>query len=153
MNIIDLPIDNRGVIRQTAQLLVEGFKTHWPNAWPELDSALEEVPDPFGQDRICWVTVNEEGFVLGWIGAISQYHGPTWQLRSLVILPLHQALEIGRALVVDLEATVHLPGGTPIYLGTDGEDSMTSLADIDLYPDVFQHFAAIKNLKTTPTRN
>jgi aminoglycoside 6'-N-acetyltransferase I len=33
-------------------MLVEGFKTHWPNAWPELDSALEEVRESFGQDKI-----------------------------------------------------------------------------------------------------
>jgi aminoglycoside 6'-N-acetyltransferase I len=153
MNIIDLPSDNQGIIRQTAQMLVEGFKTHWPNAWPDLGSELEEVQESFGQDKISRVGLNEDGFVLGWIGAIPEYDGHAWNLHPLVVYPLHQAMGIGCALVEDLEGIVHQRGGTTTYPSTNDKDSMTSLADIDLYPDVFQHIAAIKNLKTTPTRN
>jgi aminoglycoside 6'-N-acetyltransferase I len=53
-------------------------------------------------------------------------------------------------LVQDLEDQVRQRGGATIYLGTDDEDGMTSLANIDLYPDVFQHIARIKNLKHHP---
>ena len=32
-------------ILQAAKLLVEGFKDNWPNAWPDLESAMEEVKE------------------------------------------------------------------------------------------------------------
>ena len=129
---------------------MEGFKTHWPNAWPDLDSALEEVQDSFGEDRISRVALDDSGQVLGWIGAIPEYDGHAWQMHPLVVHPRHQGKGIGRALVQDLEEIIRHRGGITIYLGTDDEDSMTSLADIDLYPDVFEHIARIKNLKHHP---
>jgi aminoglycoside 6'-N-acetyltransferase I len=51
---------------------------------------------------------------------------------------------------LDIEEIIRHRGGTTIYLGTDDEDGMTSLADTDLYPDVFEHIARIKNLKHHP---
>jgi len=43
MRIINLdPADERA-IQQTAALLVEGFKEHWPHAWPDIEAALDEV--------------------------------------------------------------------------------------------------------------
>ena len=150
MIITDLLLDDQERIHQTAQLLVEGFKTHWPNAWPDLKSALEEVQESFGEDKISRVTVDNDGFVLGWIGAIPEYDGHAWQLHPLVVHPQHQGLGIGRSLVLDLEEQIRQRGGTTIYLGTDDEDEMTSLANVDLYPDVFQHIAMIKNLKHHP---
>jgi len=150
MKIIDLQHDNQEKIHQAAQLLFEGFKTHWPNAWPDLDSALEEVRESFGENRINRIAVDQDGNSLGWIGAIKEYDGHAWQLHPLVVHPLHQERGIGRALVQDLEAIIRQLGGTTIYLGTDDEDSMTTLADIDLYPDVFQHIAHIRNLKHHP---
>ena len=150
MEIIDLPTGNDELIHEAAQLLVEGFRTHWPNAWPDLESALEEVNDSLSQDRISLLAMNDNSKVVGWIGAIPEYDGHAWQLHPLVVHPLHQGMGIGRLLVQELEARVGQMGGTTIYLGTDDEDSMTSLADIDLYPNVFQHIAEIKNLKRHP---
>ena len=150
MKIINLPSDNLDLINQTSQLLFEGFKQHWPDAWPDLTSALQEVHDSFGEDRISRVAVTDEGYVLGWIGAIQEYDGHAWQLHPLVVHPMHQGSGIGRALVVDLEDRIRQRGGITIYLGTDDEDDMTSLANTDLYPDVLSHLARIKNLKRHP---
>ena len=150
MKINDLPPDNIGTIHQVAKLLVDGFRTHWPDAWPDLDSALKEVQESFGEDRISRVAMSDVGSVLGWIGAIREYEGHAWQLHTLVVHPEHQGFGIGRLLVQDLEVQIRQLGGTTIYLGTDDEDGMTSLANIDLYPDVFQHIARIKNLKHHP---
>ena len=94
--------------------------------------------------------MSDVGSVLGWIGAIREYEGHAWQLHPLVVHPEHQGFGIGRLLVQDLEVQIRQLGGTTIYLGTDDEDGMTSLANIDLYPDVFQHIARIKNLKHHP---
>jgi aminoglycoside 6'-N-acetyltransferase I len=150
MIIADLLPHDQDKFHQTARLLMEGFKTHWPNAWPDLDSALEEVQDSFGEDRISRVALDDSGQVLGWIGAIAEYDGHAWQMHPLVVHPRHQGKGIGRALVLDIEELIRQRGGITIYLGTDDEDSMTSLADIDLYPDVFEHIARINNLKHHP---
>jgi aminoglycoside 6'-N-acetyltransferase I len=150
MIITDLPSSDREKIHQTAKLLVAGFKEHWPNAWPDLASAMDEVEDSFSEGRISRVAQDDNGNILGWIGAIKEYDGHTWQLHPLVVHPAHQRRGIGRALVQDLEEIIRQLGGTTIYLGTDDEDSMTSLAGIDLYPDVFQHIKHIKDLKGHP---
>lgn len=52
MRITNFPIQNHEMIGQAATLLVEGFKEHWPRAWPDLDAALEEVRGSCGDDRI-----------------------------------------------------------------------------------------------------
>ena len=57
---------------------------------------------------------------------------------------------IGRALVADLEAQVRSRGGLTIWLGTDDEDFMTSLAGRDLYPNVLEHLANIRNRRGHP---
>jgi aminoglycoside 6'-N-acetyltransferase I len=48
MRITNFPIQNQEMIEQSANLLVEGFKEHWPRAWPDLDAALEEVRGSLG---------------------------------------------------------------------------------------------------------
>jgi len=150
MKIIDLSDHNPDIIQQTAQLLIAGFREHWPNAWPNLEGALQEVRESLEEDRISRIAVNDQGQVLGWIGGIKEYEGHAWQLHPLVVHPKHQGKGIGRALVTDLETLVYQRGGTTIYLGSDDEDRMTSLSDTDLYPDVFKHLAQIKNLKGHP---
>ena len=50
----------------------------------------------------------------------------------------------------DLEARVREQGGITIYLGTDDEDNMTSLSNVDLYPNVVEHIAQIRNLRRHP---
>lgn len=150
VKIIDLSERDPAVIQEVAELLVAGFKSHWPNAWPTIESAYTEVIESLEEGRISRIAVNDQGQVLGWIGGISEYDGHTWQLHPLAVHPDHQNMGIGRALVTDLETLIRRRGGTTIYLGTDDEDGMTTLSDIDLYPDVFEHIARIKNLKGHP---
>lgn len=150
VKIIDLSERDSAVIQEVAELLVAGFKSHWPNAWPTIESAYTEVIESLEEGRISRIAVNDQGQVLGWIGGISEYDGHTWQLHPLAVHPDHQNMGIGRALVTDLETLIRRRGGTTIYLGTDDEDGMTTLSDIDLYPDVFEHIARIKNLKGHP---
>jgi len=130
--------------------LVEGFREHWPRAWPDLDAALDEVRSFFGKDRIARVAVGDDGVVLGWIGGSAQYDGNVWELHPLVVNPGHQRQGIGRALVGDLEEQTRQRGGLTLWLGTDDEDGMTSLAGVDLYPDVLGHLARIRNVREHP---
>ncbi len=51
---------------------------------------------------------------------------------------------------MDLEGRVHEQGGITLYLGTDDEKNQTSLADVDLYPDLWGQVARIRNLGGHP---
>lgn len=150
MRIIDFPAGDETVIRQAAELLVEGFRAHWPNAWPTLDDALSEVREALAPEKICRVAVDDDGAVLGWVGGIPNYDDRVWELHPLVVRPDRQGQGIGRALVADLEAQVAGRGGLTLWLGTDDEDDMTTLAGIDLYDDLLGHLAAIRDLKGHP---
>ena len=150
MQINDLLPDNKATIYQTASLLVEAFQEHWPNAWPDINSALHEVRRSFGEGRISRVAIDDNGTVLGWIGGISEYRGNVWELHPLVVKPDFQFKGIGRALVNDLEERVRERGGFSIRVGTDDEDNMTTLSGIDLYPNIFEHVAKIRNIKGHP---
>ena len=149
-SISDLDPDDEEAIRQAARLLVEGFRDDWPDAWPEMDAALEEVRECLGEGRVCRVAVDEGGAVLGWIGAMPSYGENVWELHPLVVRPDAQRRGIGRALVADLEERVGERGGYTLWLGTDDETNMTTLSGVDLYPDVLEHLANIKNLRGHP---
>ena len=150
MNITDLMEGDQRRINQVATLLVEGFKEHWPDAWPDIESAVDEVRASFGAGRLSRIALDDEGQVLGWVGAISQYGGKAWELHPLVVKPSYQRRGIGRALVADLEACVRKRGGLTIWAGSDDEDGMTSLSGVDLYPDVLERLRTIRNLHDHP---
>ena len=148
--IIDLESDDTQAIEQAAALLVEGFREHWPDAWPDLDSALKEVREMLAEDRICRIAVDNDSNVVGWIGGIPEYDGHVWELHPLVVKPDEQQQGIGRMLVTDFEEQVRQRGGFTVTLGTDDEDNMTTLSNVDLYKNTWQHIANIRNLKGHP---
>ncbi len=150
MQIINLSDDASEQIQQVAALLVKGFQEHWPTAWSDLNSALAEVQASFGADRISRVAVDKTGTILGWIGGIKQYKGHVWELHPLVVHSDYRGKGIGRLLVADLEQQVRERGALTLLVGTDDEDNMTSLAGINLYPNVFEHIDKIKNLRGHP---
>lgn len=149
-SITDLDPGAEETVRQTAELLVEGFKADWPEAWPNTDAALKEVRESFSEGRISRVAVAGDGTVLGWIGGIPSYEGNVWELHPLVVRPDLQRRGIGRALVADLEDRVRERDALTLWLGTDDESGMTTLSGVDLYPDVLEHLANIKNLRGHP---
>jgi len=94
--------------------------------------------------------LDENSNVLGWIGGLPEYDGLVWELHPLVVRSDVRKFGIGKALVVDLEAQVKLRGGLTIMLGTDDEDGMTSLANVNLYDNLPDKIASIRNLKGHP---
>jgi aminoglycoside 6'-N-acetyltransferase I len=150
MKIIDLTPENENAIVQVAEFLVEAFKEHWPDAWPNIEAARKEVEESFAEDRISRIALGEDGSVLGWIGGIEQYGGHVWELHPLVINPKAQGRGAGRALVQDLEEQARLRGGLTLWLGTDDEDGMTSLSGVDLYGNLWGQIKNIKNLRGHP---
>lgn len=150
MNIITLTGENESTIRQAAQLLMDAFREHWPDAWPTLKDGLKEVHEMLESDRICRAAVDKEGNLLGIIGGIPGYDGNVWELHPLAVQPAQQGQGIGRALVEDFEEQVRLKGGLTITLGSDDEDSMTSLSNVDLYENLWEKIRDIRNHKNHP---
>src|SRR5687768_14702640 len=138
MKIISLSSDNDSLIQQAAQLLMDAFCEHWPDAWPTLEEGIEEVHEMLETERICRAAVDENGNLLGIIGGIPGYDGNVWELHPLAVQPSRQGQGIGKALVEDLEEQVRLKGGLTITLGSDDEDSMTSLSNRDLYENLWE---------------
>lgn len=142
MRIISLHSDNHPLIQQAAQLLVD--------AWPTLEKGLEEVYEMLENERICRAAVDENGNLLGMIGGIPAYDGHVWELHPLAVQPSLQGHGIGRVLVQDFEEQVRSKGGLTITLGTDDEDNMTSLANVDLYDNLWEKIRDIRNVKNHP---
>jgi aminoglycoside 6'-N-acetyltransferase I len=57
---------------------------------------------------------------------------------------------VGRALIAALEEAVKARDGLTIMLGSDDLNNQTSLGGIDLYPNVLEQLANIKNLRGHP---
>ncbi|HEX5942394.1 MAG TPA: GNAT family N-acetyltransferase [Anaerolineales bacterium] len=150
MKILTLSPENDDLIQQAAQLLVDAFREHWSDAWPTLEEGLEEVHEMLENERICRVAVDEQGILLGIIGGIPGYDGNVWELHPLAVQPSQQGQGVGRALVEDLEEQVRLKGGLTITLGSDDEDAMTSLSDVDLYENLWEKIRDIQNYKNHP---
>ncbi|HET9914107.1 MAG TPA: GNAT family N-acetyltransferase [Anaerolineales bacterium] len=150
MKIVALSPDNEHLIQQAAQLLVDAFREHWPDAWPTIEAGVEEVREMLETERICRVAMAENGKLLGIIGGIPGYDGHVWELHPLAVQPSAQGQGIGRVLVEDFEEQVRLRGGLTITLGSDDEDNMTSLAGVDLYENLWEKIRDIRNLKHHP---
>ena len=150
VQIITLSPDDERAIEQVAALLIEGFRDHSPNAWPNMTTALEEVRESFGKDRISRIALDTNGEIVGWIGGLSLYDGHVWEIHPLVVKPRRQGGGIGRQLVRDFEDLVRERGGLTIWVGTDDENDMTTLTGVDLYPNVLEHLARIRNLRRHP---
>ncbi|MEO9027538.1 MAG: GNAT family N-acetyltransferase [Ktedonobacteraceae bacterium] len=147
MQITDLHPDDERAIEQAARLLVEGFS---PLAWPDMETALAEVRASFENDHISRVALDEQSNVLGWIGGVSEYDGNVWEMHPLVVDVRAQGQGIGRSLVQDFEKLVQARGCVTVMLGTDDEDQRTTLSGVNLFPNVYEHIAHIKNVERHP---
>ena len=130
---------NKKYIKEASELLIESF----PHCYS--DSALEEVEMCLSEDRIAVMAV-ENNQLVGFAGAIPQYGVTGWELHPLVVRKSHQFKGIGTLLIKALEQEVAKRGGVTIYLGTDDEFNKTSLSNCNLYEDLFDKIANIKNL-------
>lgn len=150
MRIVDLSADDERMLRQAAMLLVDGFREHAPDAWPDLEAGLAEVRESLQRDRISRVVLDDDGTVLGWIGGMPQYDGRVWELHPLIVGAAHRGRGIGRALVADLEGLARARGGLTLWAGADDEDGRTSLSGVDLYRDLPGKLSSVRNLGGHP---
>ncbi len=150
VKIRNLPVHDSALHEQAAALLVAGFADHRRHPWPDIPCALVTVQDSLLEGRLSRIAVDDEGNVLGWIGAIPCYDGHVWEIHPLVVHPDTQRRGIGRALVADLELLVAERGGLTLWVGCDDEDEWTTLGGRDLYPDLLTRLADIANLGRHP---
>jgi aminoglycoside 6'-N-acetyltransferase I len=151
VRIVDLDFSDAAVAGQAAALLVDGFREHWPEAWPTLDDALVEVREANDSERVARVALDADSrTVLGWIGGISRDHGRVWELHPLVVANSVRRRGVGRALVADPEARVAERGGLTLMLGTDDEDDQTTLSGVNLYDELPRRIGTVRNLKMHP---
>ena len=150
MKIINLTSTDESLLHQAAHLMVDAFREHWPDSWKTLEDGMEEVNEMLRPNRICRAAIDDDGNLLGVIGGIPGYDGHVWELHPLAVQPKFQGQGIGRALVEDLEEQVRQRGGLTITLGTDDEDSMTSLSDVDLYENTWEKIQNVRNVKGHP---
>lgn len=116
-------------------MLHESFATR-SAAWPDLESAREEVLTSLEREKVSRVALDDAGRVIGWIGAQPQYDGRVWELHPLVVARNTRRRGVGHDLVRDLERVVAARGGVTLWLGSDDEIGETSLANVDLYDDL-----------------
>lgn len=120
-----------------------------PDAWPDLEAALEEVHDCLKEGRICLAAKDADNVLHGWIGGRHSY-ARVWELHPLVVHPRSQRRGLGRRLVAALEAEVSRRGALTMLLGTDDQSALTTLSGVDLYVDTWAHVESIRNLKGHP---
>lgn len=144
----DLDPDDGLAIQQAAKALLAAFPSN--PSWPDLAAALEEVRQSLAPGRISRIACAEDGTILGWIGAIPGYDGHVWEIHPLVVPPNFQRKGIGRALLAGLEELARQRGVLTLWLGTDDEDNRTSLGGANLYPDVLDKLAHIRDIKGHP---
>lgn len=145
INIKALDSQNRRHRRQAAGLLVENFA-----AWPAMEIARAEISTLLAKNRICLIALDENDTVVGLAGGLPDYDGNVWELHPLVVKKSEQGRGIGRRLVEAIERQARARGAVTMMLGTDDETGATSLSGTDLYENLWERIAHIRNLHDHP---
>ena len=144
MVIREFPKDNKRWFAQGAALLDECF----PHAYGG-GLAARQMALCVEEERLA-LMAEENGCLLGFVGAIPQYGVTAWELHPLAVTEARRGEGIGAALVAALEREVAARGCLTLYLGTDDEFFQTSLSQGDLFEDTFRKIQAIQNWRRHP---
>jgi aminoglycoside 6'-N-acetyltransferase I len=142
MNIVDLAKLPANSQDQAASLLHESFNNSF--GWPTLGAARAELANILTQGFA--QAAMQDDVLLGWVGGLPEYGGRVWELHPIVVRPEVRRRGIGRALVAAFEAEARTRGGITATLGTDDDTGITSLANRDLFGNVPQHIAELRDL-------
>lgn len=152
MRIVAVGPQDHALIAGMARVLVDAFAEHYPDSWPDIPAAVEEIAEALEPGKVCLAAVEDEGeTVLGWIGGQHEY-ALVWELHPLAVSPGFQRRGVGTALVAELERRVTALGGLTLRLGSDDEDGQTNLAGVDLYPNPLARLAELRDTGGHPYR-
>lgn len=157
IKIIDFKTATEAQKLQAAEVLFQSFGRNWPDAWPTIDDAIEEVDECLSDERIALAAtiagsgeLIASGQLIGWIGGISTYDGRVYELHPLVVSEHHRLKGVGRLLVDALERAVAEVGALTIILGTDDVTNQTTLSDANLYENTWKQINEIRNIREHP---
>src|SRR6185503_12950197 len=142
MEIVDLATQPPTMLEQAVRLLVEGFDE--PRGWLTIESA-REATDEVLRDGFARAMIDGD-VVAGWVGGLPEYGGRVWELHPMVVARQYRRRGIGRRLANAFEEEAARRGALTATLGTDDDTGMTSLSDVDLYSNLPQHLAALRDL-------
>ncbi|HRE47098.1 MAG TPA: GNAT family N-acetyltransferase [Aggregatilineales bacterium] len=142
LHIGTFPLSSRADRERAAALLVAEL-------FYDPRDAVDEVEEACAEDRLCFAA-HLDGYLVGWIAGNAGYDGRVWELHPLVVAKETQRQGIGTALVRALEDAAHAKGGITIWLGTDDEQGQTTLAGVDIYPNLPAHLATVKAVRPHP---
>lgn len=144
MEIVMFDKTNEQYMKEAAALLFECF----PHSYPmdETEQEMKKLTEP---DRIA-IYAQDNGHLVGYIGAIPQYGITGWELHPLMVTEKYRAKGVGTKLIQALEKECAKRGGITIYLGTDDEFGKTTLSATDLYENTYEKIESIHNIKRHP---
>jgi len=155
MALVPLTLVNLGAApdalrEQAAQLLFTAFAENWPEAWPTMEEARAEVAECSATPG--WITfaaLDGDGRLMGWIGGRPAY-SRVWELHPLAVDEAVRRQGVARALVATLEDYCREQGALTLTLGSDDESDQTSLSGVDIYDNLPERLATIRNLRAHP---
>jgi len=150
VNLVDLSVLDAGQRWDVAQLIVDAFAKDHPEAWPTIESALQELDMLEHNGEATLIAFDSAGQPSGIIGALSMYDGHVWEVHPLAVRPDMTRQGIGRALMNALEARAADAGVLTLYLGSDDETGLTSVGGVDIYPNPLAHLEFIKDRQGHP---
>ena len=130
-------------------MLYKTFKAINKDAWPDFESALEEVNECVEEPNIC-IGIIERDNLVGWVGLRPMYD-VTWELHPMVVKKEAQGKGYGKILLEELERIAREKGIIGIFAGSDDETFSTSLSEKEITAaNIFSEIANIKNYKNHP---
>ena len=145
VNLVDLSILDAGQRWDVAQLIVDAFAEDHPEAWPTIESALEELDMLEQNGEAALIAFDSAGQPSGIVGALSMYDGNVWEVHPLAVRADLMGQGIGRALMNALEARAADSGVSTLYVASDDENNTTTLGGEDLYPDPLSHLQSMED--------
>ncbi len=149
IKIISLEEGQTDYIKQCAIVMHEAFKDNWPDYCKTIKIAKNEVIKLIKKNEVVFIALIKHE-VVGIIGAIKQYDGLVYELHPIAVKPNYQKKGIGKQLIDYLEQVVAKLGGLTLYLGSDDVNVMTSLANSNLYNNLWEQIKNIENFKEHP---
>jgi len=123
------------------------LETNFPEAYD--GEGLLELEKCLSKNRVAFKAMKGNEF-FGFVSSLEAYGPYGWELHPLVVKKEARNRGIGRALVEALEETLQERGVLTLFLGTDDERYQTSLSQGDLFENLYEKMATIKNFGGHP---
>ena len=143
LEISPFSIYEKEYVKKAALLLESAFPDSYKGR------GIDEVMECLSEDRVAF-KATKDGEFLGFVSALEAYKPYGWELHPLVVADNARRMGIGQKLVEALEKELSEKGVLTIFLGTDDERFATSLSEGDLFENLYEKMAKVRNYKEHP---